>query len=76
MSEFLEGKIALRLGKTFFAAVFLYLPAAPSYSAPQNQSVICESQYKRCIKRITEAYTRNKILCESAFRRCSSGKQR
>ena len=77
MAEFLEGKTRAGLCKrSLFCALVLYLSVAQSFSAPRDQSALCEAQYQQCIRRITGAFTKNKILCESSFRRCQSGKQR
>jgi hypothetical protein len=77
MAEFLDGKITVAPCKQiFFCVLFLYLSVAQSLSAPQDQPKLCEAQYQQCIKRITEAYTKNKVRCESSFRQCLKGKQR
>ena len=77
MTEFSEDKITAGLCKrSLLCALVLYLSVAQGFSAPHDQSALCEAQYEQCIKRITEAFTKNKILCESSFRRCQTGKQR
>ena len=65
MAEFLEGKKTAGLCKRgFLCALVLYLSAGQSFSAPRDQSALCEAEYQQCLKRITSAFTKNKILCE------------
>jgi len=75
MAELLEVTVGLSK-RIFLGALVLYLSVAQSFSAPRDQSALCEAEYQQCIKRIAAGFTKNKILCERSFRQCQSGKQR